>query len=57
MIAREALVVALPKNEQIQVKYLQKPHAIWKALQSTIEGDKNAKRIRLQNWICLFQDA
>ena len=23
----------------------------------TFEGYKNAKRVRLQKWICLFQDA
>ena len=57
MRAREALLIAHPKIEYSQVKSLETYHKIWTTLESTFEGDKHAKRIRLQNWICLFQDA
>ena len=30
---------------------------MWKALESNYESDKHAKRVRLHNWICAFQDA
>ena len=32
-------------------------YKIWKALESTFEGDKHAERMRLQNWICAFQNS
>ena len=54
---REALLLIMPKNEYTQVKLLKTSHEIWKALESNYEGDKHAKRVRLQNWICAFQDA
>lgn len=57
MRAREALLSALPENEYSQVKSLQTSHEIWKALESTFEGDIHAKRIRLLNWIYAFQKA
>ena len=50
MRTKEALLLALPKNEYTS-------HEIWKALESTFEHDIHAKRIRLENWICAFQDA
>ena len=55
--AREALLLALPKNEYSQVKLLKTSHKMWKALESNYESDKHAKRVRLHNWICAFQDA
>ena len=55
--AREALLSALPKNKYNQVKLLKKSHEIQKALESNFDGDKHAKRVRLKNWICAFQDA
>ena len=54
---REALLSTLPENEYNQVKLLKTSHEIWKALESNYKGDKHAKRVRLQNWICAFQDA
>ena len=53
MRAREALL----QNEYSQVKSLVTSHEIWKALESTFEGDDHAKRMRLRNWMCTFQDA
>ena len=47
MRAREALLSVLPYNEYSKVKSLQTSHEIWKALESTFEGDDNAKRMRL----------
>ena len=47
MLAREALLSTLPKNEYSLVKSLEKSHEIWVTLQSTLEGGKHAKRIRL----------
>lgn len=47
MFAREALLSTLPKNEYSQVKSLETSHPIWEALESTFEGDKHAKRIKL----------
>ena len=46
MRAKEALLSALPKNEYIQVNSLYTSHKIWKALESTFEGDTNEKRKR-----------
>ena len=57
MRAREELLLALLKNEYSHIKSLVTSHEIWKDLESTFEGDKHAKRIKLQNWINLFQEA
>ena len=57
MRAKEALLSVLLENEYSQVKLCQTSHQILKALESKFEGDKHAKRMRLQNWICIFQDA
>ena len=35
---------------------LKKSHEIWKALEENYEGDTHAKRVRLHNLICAFQD-
>ena len=32
-------------------------HEIWKTLEANYEGDTHAKRVRLQNFLCAFQDA
>ena len=29
---------------------------IWKAFENSFEGDEHSKKLRLQNWICAFQD-
>ena len=55
--AREVVLSALPKNEYNQVKFLKTSHEIWKALEANYEGYTHAKRVRLQNLICAFQDA
>ena len=57
MRARKALLTTLIENEYSQVKSLETSYEIWKALESTFEGDKHAKRMRLHNWLCAFQDA
>ena len=57
MREREDLLTTLPKNEYSQIKSLVTSYEIWKALESTFEGDLHAKRISLQKWICAFQDA
>ena len=31
-------------------------HEIWKALENSFEGDDHFKKLRLQSWICAFQD-
>ena len=54
---REELLSTLPENEYSKVKLFKTYHEIWKALESNYEGDKHAKRVRLQNWICAFHDA
>ena len=56
ILAREALLSALLKNEYSQVKLLKTSHEIWKALHSTFEGDEHSKRARFYNWICAFED-
>ena len=30
---------------------------IWKALENSFECDAHSKKLRLQSWICAFQDA
>ena len=55
--AREAILSALPKSEYNQVKLLKTSHEIWKTLEANYEGDTLAKRVRLQNLYCAFQDA
>ena len=57
MRTREALMTALPKIEYNQVKSLATLHLIWKALENSFEGDAHSKKLRLQSWICAFQDA
>ena len=47
MRAREALLSALPENKYSQVKSLEISYEIWRALESTLGGDTNAKRMRL----------
>ena len=55
MLTREVFLTTLPENEYNQVKSLNLAHKIWKTLESTFEGDKHARKVRLWNWICLFQ--
>ena len=55
--SREAILTALPKIEYNQVKSLATSHLIWKALENSFEGDAHSKKLRLQSWICAFQDA
>ena len=57
MRAREALLIALSEIEYNQVKSLVTSHLIWKALENSFEGDEHSKKLRLQNWTCVFQDA
>ena len=57
MRAREEILLALPESEYSQVKLLKISHEIWKALEANYEGDTHAKRVRLQNLHCAFQDA
>ena len=45
MREREALLTTLLENEYSQVKSLD--YEIWKALESTFEGDEHAKRMRI----------
>ena len=47
ILAREALLSTLPKNEYSRVKSLNTSSKIWKTLESTFEGDKHAMRVRL----------
>ena len=54
--AREAILSALPESEYSQVKLIKTSHKIWKALEANYEGDTHAKRVRLQNLHCTFQD-
>ena len=55
--AREEILSVLQESEYSQVKLLKKSHEIWKALEANYEGDTHAKRVRLQNLHCAFQDA
>ena len=55
--AREAILLALPESEYSLVKLLKTSYEIWKALEENYEGDTHAKRVRLQNLHCTFQDA
>ena len=57
MISREALLIDLPENDYSRVKYLRLLVKIKKALEYTFEDDKHARNLRLQNWVCLFQEA
>ena len=54
---REAILSVLPKSEYSQVKLLKTSHEIWKNLEANYEGDTHAKRVRLKNLYCTFQDA
>ena len=54
---RETIFLALPESEYIQVKVLKTSHEIWKTLEAKYEGDTHAKRVRLKNLHCAFQDA
>ena len=53
MRAGEALLIAFPK----MIKSLATSHLIWKALENSFKGDEHFKKLRLQSWICAFQDA
>ena len=57
MRAREALLTTLLEIEYNQVKSLVTSHLIWKVLETSFEGDAHSKKLRLQSWICVFQDA
>ena len=52
----EAILLSLPKSEYSQVKLLKTSQEIWKALEENYEGDTHAKRVRLKNLICAFQN-
>ena len=55
--AREEILSTLHESEYSQVKLLKIAHEIWKVLEENYEGDTHAKRVRLKNLICAFQDA
>ena len=57
ILPRESLLSSLLGNEYSQEKSLDLSYEIQKALESTFEGDKHARKVRLQNLICLFQKA
>ena len=57
MRAIEEIFTALPKIEYNQVKLFSTSHLIWKALETSFEGDAHSKKLRLQSSICAFQDA
>ena len=56
MRSREVILTVLPEIEYNQVKSLATSHLIWKALETSFEGDAHSKKLRLQSWICAFQD-
>lgn len=56
MRVRETLLSTLLEVEYNQVKSLDTSQNIWKALENSFEGDEHSKNMRLQNWICAFQD-
>ena len=56
MRAGEELLSALPKIEYNQIKTLDTSYKISKALENSFEGDEHSKKLRLQSWICAFQD-
>ena len=57
MSAREALSTAIPEVEYNKIKSLITSHLIWKALETSFEGNAHSKKLKLQSWICAFQDA
>lgn len=57
MRAREALLSELPEEEYNLLKTLDTSHKSWKALENSFVGDVHSKKMRLQNYICAFQDA
>ena len=57
MLAREELLSTLSKTKFSQVKTLRLSHEVWIALKNIFEGDNHARKFRLKNWICLFEDA
>ena len=57
MRARETLLTTLPKIEYNVVKSPATFHLIWKALENSFKGDAHSKNLRLQSYICAFQDA
>ena len=57
MRAREALLAILSKIEYNQVKSLVTLNLILKALETSYQGDEHSKKLRLQSWICAFQNA
>ena len=54
MRAREAILSTLLENNYNQVKTVITTNKVWEALEAIYEGDKHAKRIKLQNWIFYF---
>ena len=54
---KKALISTLLESKFVEVKSLKLVHEIQISLKETLEGDAHAKKVRLQNWICLFQDA
>ena len=51
MRAKETIMSAPLENDYNQAKTMVIANKVWGALEAIYEGDKNAKRIKLQNWI------
>ena len=54
---REAILSFLTESEYSPVELIKTSHEIQKTLEANYEGDTHAKRVRLQNLNCAFQDA
>ena len=57
MREREIILSSLPKNDCNQVKIVITTNKVCESLEAIYEGDKQSKRVKLQNWVCLFQEA
>ena len=56
MREKEVILSAFPENDYNWKKIVITTNKVWEALEVLSKGDKHSMTVKLQNWVCLFQE-